>query len=154
MFSMITYYLDLNALSYCLGGYFSLQGWTQTGADALRAAIAASLKRDDISILGSDFHLEEASRIPDASERRRLFDFFWTTTGWLLLMPTYSLARAEAKSGGRLTGYDAFERVMERARLKQRCKNDIKLDQLAADVRAYAENGRVDQKARKEAVTQ
>jgi len=82
-FSMRTYYLDHNALSYCLGGYFSLQGWTQAGADALRAAIAASLKRDEIAILGSDFHLEEASRIPDASERRRLFDYFWATIGWL-----------------------------------------------------------------------
>lgn len=149
---MRNYYIDVNAMSHTLGGDSLLPGWTQVGADALRASLAAAIRRGDIAVFGSHFHLEEASRIGDVEKRRRLFNFFWATTGWLLLMPTYKLVKDEVKSGGRLCAYDPFEAVMDRAVMKQRCKNDAKLDELGADVKAYAEKYKRDTEARRIAI--
>jgi hypothetical protein len=145
-----TYYLDSNALSFCCFGH--LGGWTKTGAAALQQALSSSLKSDAISILGSHFHIEEASRIPSQADRRQFFEMFWSLVGWLLLEPTSTLVKLEAQNGGPLTGYDAFESVVNRQLIKRYCQNDAKLAELATDVKAYVDKNVADLRTRKATV--
>lgn len=149
---MHTYYLDTNALQYCLGDPL-LPGWSAAGAAVLRDRIRTSLDDEQIEILGSQFHVEEFSRIGSTEARRQILDYFWKTIGWLLLMPTYDLTKAEAAFKGRLEVPECFETAWDRQTIKQICRNEDKLSKLADDVKAFVDRGVNDLRARKEAVT-
>lgn len=85
-------YLDSNCFAYALGQPVP-NGWTPDGIRNLHDAIAAALHSDRIVIYGSEFHIEEASRISDPDSRRRFYTFFWNAVKWYVLLPTYDHAR-------------------------------------------------------------
>lgn len=112
-------YFDHNCLAYLLGQpVLNGAGWTDTGTTALRAELRHAVAGGQIVVLGSEFHLEEASRIPDDAARRRFLDFFWDTVKWWLLMPTRDLTRAEAAVRRPLEGNEPFEDYCRRRLLR------------------------------------
>ena len=125
--SPIRIYLDTNAVSYCLD---PLPGWTPKGLEELRATLAAKIQSGEIVVIGSQFHLEEASRM--AAEKRPSFiTFFWDTVRWNLLLPTNQLAKLEVEMGRPLSGNEPYDTVNGYQALKRFSKTDSKLDALA-----------------------
>jgi len=144
------YYLDANAFSY-LQCQDCLQGWTAAGASALRDAMAEATRDDLIALLGSVYHVEEASRIQNARDpdaRRRRLAYLWSATGWLLLMPTDELVPAEGRSGGRLADNEPFVTAWMRGVIKQQTRSAPTLDAIAADVHTRVASFEASQRAR------
>lgn len=150
-----TAYLDSQCIAYLLGQPVFNQGWTKAGTAKLRSAVVDAIRREELVVLGSQFHLEEASRIPDNDgARKRFLKFFWDTVRWALLLPTYDLAREEAMVRRPLEGNEPFEEFKYRHRLKRASlSKPQEFTQLAAKVEAFVDKNAAGAKARKEAVT-
>lgn len=122
-------YLDSQCFAY-LFGQPVFTGWTRAGAQDLREAVLAALRKDQIVMYGSHFHLEEASRIPDDLQRRRFLEFFWDAVSWYVLLPGHDLAKEEARVCRRLEGAEPFEDFWTRQRMRRLSRNPASLDEL------------------------
>lgn len=125
------YYLDSNCISYCLTPV--LPNWTLTGVKAIRNSLLRAINRDQVVVVGSQFHLEEGSRIEEKS-RQQWMRFFWDAVGWSLLLPTSQLAVLEAKHGRPLQANEPYEEYKWRQYLRDKTLRFPQLDQLARQV--------------------
>jgi hypothetical protein len=134
------FYLDTNTYSYCLGLSF-LPGWTQAGSDAVQTALLTAVRRNDILVLGSQFHLEEGSRIPDSARKAAFLSFFWECVRWYLLLPTSTLVTEEAQRKRPLAANEPFESFRVRQAARALCKNGQDLASIASAVAAFTAQG-------------
>ncbi len=141
--SPVKIYLDTNEITNCVEP--RLAGWSAAGIEALRVALSQRIQRDEVICLGSQFHLEEMSRIP-ALYRRPILTYFWSIVRWYVLLPTYDLARREVAAGRGLTDNEPFATFDEQQRLKRFSRDDSKLDQLAREIETKAKAGTAEQK--------
>ncbi len=149
---MRTYYLDSNAWAYCVGPP-GLQGWTAAGTKALRESITAAVRSGGVNVIGSQYFVEEASRISNVGARNRVLDFFWETTGWLLLIPIDELVPLEVVAGGPLDGSQQFDTAQRRMLIKAWSLKPGRLDGLAPAVAALVQKSAAEQAIRKKEVT-
>jgi hypothetical protein len=87
-------YLDTNQFTNCVEP--RVTGWTLAGLADLRKGMHGAFDANEAVFLGSQFHLEEMSRIIPAY-RAPVIQFFWDLVRWNLLLPTVDLARAEVE---------------------------------------------------------
>ena len=102
-----TIYLDTQEWTNCIEP--RVPGWTTAGLEDLRAAIER-IRACEIVVLGSEYHIEEMSRIP-AQYRRPIIEFFWRVVRWNLLLPTHLLARKEVELERNTGGQRAIRHV-------------------------------------------
>lgn len=126
-------YLDTNQWTYCAEP--RVAGWTAAGLADLRAAMREKLEADEIVFLGSHFHLEEMSRIPD-EYRRPIVEFFWSIVRWFMLLPTMELAKLEVAAGRALEANEPFVTFDHQQRLKQLSRDGHDFDGIGQRVAA------------------
>jgi hypothetical protein len=91
-------------------GQPAFTNWTQAGAAKLRTQVGEAMRKDRLVIYGSQFHLEEASRIPDdRGLRTRCIRYFWDHVKWNLILPTKEVGILEAGHRRRLEGTESFD---------------------------------------------
>lgn len=110
------YYIDCNCLSYCQVP--NLPGWTPAAGAAIRRNLFGTLNRDELVVIGSQFHLEEASRIRE--HRAEWVRFFWDVVKWNLLLATTELVALEAKHGRPLQGNEPYDEYRRRQRMRDK----------------------------------
>lgn len=136
-------YLDTNEITNCVEARST--GWSASGVAALRSAIARGIERDEIICLGSQFHLEEMSRIP-TQYRRPILTYFWSVVRWYVLLPTYDLAKREVAAGRALTHNEPYATFDEQQWLKRFSQDDARLNRLATEIESRAKAGTAEQK--------
>jgi hypothetical protein len=141
-------YLDSQCLAYTFGQPL-YTGWTRAGTERLRAAIADAFRDDRIVICGSQFHLEEASRIPDEGARRRFITGFWDLVKWNLLLPTYDLVKLEAKLGRPLEANEPYEEFHYRQRVRRGLRDQTNVGGIASAVLQHVDRSRTSTEARR-----
>jgi hypothetical protein len=149
-------YLDSQCLAYLLGQPVFNQGWSKAGTAKLRTAVDGAIRKGELIVLGSQFHLEEASRIPDGNgERKRFLEFFWNTVQWALLSPTYDLVREEWRLRRPLEGNEPFEEFDYRHLVRRVSLTDPeRFTQLADKVKAFVDKNVAGIKKRKSSAAQ
>lgn len=128
------YYLDSNCLTYCQAPI--LPGWTPAGGEVIRRNLFGALDRDELVVIGSQFHLEEASRI--SVHRADWVKFFWDVVKWNVLLATIELAVLEAKHGRALQGNEPYDEYHRRQRMRDKTLRWPDLDSLASKVAKFA----------------
>ena len=128
------YYIDCNCLSYCQVP--SLPGWTPAAGATIRKNLFGALNRDELVVVGSQFHLEEASRI--SVHRAKWVRFFWDVVKWNLLLATTELVALEAKHGRPLQGNEPYDEYRRRQRMRDKTLRWPELDSLAPKVAKFA----------------
>ena len=126
-------YLDTHQWTNCIEP--RLAGWTVAGLDFLRATMVSQVRADRIALLGSQYHLEEMSRIL-AQYRRPIIEFFWTVVRWNLLLPTQLLARREVEFRRTLQDNEPLDTFNNYQRVKRLSLNDTEMNALASQIAA------------------
>jgi hypothetical protein len=139
-------YLDTQCLFYLLGDPV-WRGWTAAGTADLRVAVAQAIAADEIIINGSQFHLEESSRVSE-EPRKQFLKFFWDIVRWFVLLPPYDLVLKEAELSRRLQATEPFEEYWMRQQLRGLAKEPSRLDSLGTSVRAFVDKSVAAKKAR------
>ena len=125
---------DSNCLSYCQAPI--LPGWTPAGGEVIRRNLFGALGRDELVVIGSQFHLEEASRI--SVHRASWVKFFWDVVKWNVLLATIDLVVLEAKHGRVLQGNEPYDEYHRRQRMRDKTLRWPDLDSLASKVARFA----------------
>jgi len=127
------FYLDSNCLSYCLTP--RNQTWTDSGVSRIRERVIQAARSEEIIVLGSQYHIEEASRIPP-SLRSEWMRLFWEVVRWNFLRPTDELSRLESELRRGLHANEPFEDFWYRQAVRTASLRDsTKLDEIADAVR-------------------
>ena len=111
-------------------------GRAQAGGAAIRRNLFAALDRDELVVVGSQFHLEEASRM--SAQRAEWMRFFWDVVKWNLLLATTELVVLEAKHGRPLQGSEPYDEYRRRQRMRDKTLRWPELDSLAPKVAKFA----------------
>jgi hypothetical protein len=132
-------YLDSNCISYLLGqSVLGGSTWTDKGTASLRTAVRRAISDDRITVCGSHFHLEEASRMSEEA-RQRILDFYWELVRWHVLLPTHELSIEEAAAGRSLRANEPFETFERRQSLRRLSRDSSKLNAMAIDVKSWVD---------------
>ena len=135
-------YFDTHQWTNCVEA--RVPGWTLAGLTDLRAAMLAKINTGEIEFLGSQFHIQELSRIPEPY-RRPIVQFFWDTVRWLVLKPTVDLARLEVAVGRALEANEPYVTFVEQQALKRISRDVAQFDALGQQVGAIAAHESADQ---------
>jgi len=132
-------YLDSQSFAYLFSQpVFAGSGWTAAGTRELVRAVTEAVNADEISFVGSHFHLEEASRIPDDLGKRAHFvENFWSLVKWNMLSATFDLAISEAEHRRPLEAQEPFEDFWTRQALRKASRTDAEFDLIAKKVVTY-----------------
>lgn len=134
------YYIDTNCISNCLSP--RVAGWTEAGLSGFRDELRRAADKAEIVIVGSQFHLEEASRLK-GDGRRQWIAFFWDLVRWNILRATFELAKLEATAGGPLRDNEPFDTFRHQQYFKELSLRDPnRFDALALEIqKSTAESG-------------